>query len=123
MTQASPPPRSNRSFAGPSLRVESLEGRELPANLIPGGIVAGSINVAVEIDAWTFAAHAGDRIELISSSTPKQAGFKVYVDLYAPSGTRVTGFWPDGNVTLSLNETGVHKAMIRDDNHPRAGRT
>ena len=49
---------------------------------------------------------AGERVELISTSTAKQSGFTAYVDVYDPSGTRVAGFWPGNNVVLDLQETG-----------------
>lgn len=105
----------------PALSVETLEGRAMPANLIPGDIVGGAVGAAGEIDAWTFTGATGDRIELITTSTPTQSGFNAYSDVYAPSGTRVAGFWANTNVVLTLAESGTFTVKVRDDTYLETG--
>src|SRR5262245_10174349 len=102
---------SDRSRNAPPRRqrpaIEVLPHRELLSsgpNLSMGGIVSGSIDKAREVDSWTFSGSTGHRIELITTSTPTQSGFHAYADVFAPSGTRVAGFWPGDNVTLDLQE-------------------
>lgn len=89
--------------------------------IVKGKIVTGSIDAPTEKDQWTFTGTAGDRIELISTSTATRAGFTAYVDVYGPSGTRIAGFWPNSNTTLDLPETGTYMIQVRDDNYAETG--
>src|SRR4051812_39099439 len=79
------------------LQVDPLEVRQLPASLIMGGIVPGSIDRAAEVDLWTFSGSNGSRLEVMNTSTPTQSGFAAYTEVFAPSGTRVAGFWAGGD--------------------------
>lgn len=110
------PPSANRRV----LNTEALEGREMPASLVLGGIVSGSV-AGGDTAEWTFDGTAGSRVELITTSTATEAGFTAFADVYAPSHTRVTGFWPNGNVVLDLTETGTYTVAIRDDNDRESG--
>ena len=67
-----------------------------------GGIVSGTIGKNIEKDQWTFTGRLGDRVELITTSTAKQAGFSAFVDVYAPSGTLVDSFFSGSNRQLDL---------------------
>ena len=98
--------------ARPSL--EALEDRNVPASLLPGGIVSGAIASPSEVQSWTFPGMAGDEVELITTSTPTQNGFNAFSDVYSPSGSRVTGFWAGNNVVLTLAEDGDYTVQVRD---------
>ncbi len=90
-------------------------------SLIPGGIVSGEIGTITEKDQWTFEGITGQRIELITTSTPLEAGFSAFVDLYAPSGSRVNGFFGLDNKQLRLDESGTYMVQIRDNNFVETG--
>jgi len=103
------------------LALEVLEDRNVPASLLPGGIVSGAIASSSEVQSWTFSGHPGDKIELITTSTPTQSGFSAFSDVYAPSGSRITGFWAGNNVVLTLEEEGDYTVQVRDDNFTETG--
>jgi DUF971 family protein len=93
-----------------------------PAPLAKGGIASGSILTAVEKDQFTFSARPGDRYEIITTSTATMSGFNAYAEVFAPSGNRVTHFWPGTNVVLQdFRETGNYMVQVRDDNYTQTG--
>ena len=90
--------------------------------LTKGGIVSGSILTAVEKDQFTFSAKPGDRYEIITTSTARVAGFTAYTEVFAPSGSRISQFWPDTNVVLQdFREDGVYMVQVRDNNYTETG--
>jgi len=93
-----------------------------PVPLAKGGIASGSILTAVEKDQFTFSARPGDRYEIITTSTATMSGFNAYAEVFAPSGNRVTHFWPGTNVVLQdFLETGNYMVQVRDDNYTQTG--
>ena len=93
-----------------------------PVALTKGGIVSGSILTAVEKDQFTFSAKPGDRYEIITTSTAIVAGFTAYTEVFAPSGSRISQFWPDTNVVLQdFREDGVYMVQVRDNNYTETG--
>src|SRR4051794_33884254 len=82
--------------------VEGLEHRELPASLLTGGIVVGSIDHAGEVDRWTFAGTRGNQFELITAEPAGQPGFYLYADVIAPSGTLVATAYAGSDLALYL---------------------
>jgi hypothetical protein len=89
--------------------------------LVKGGIVDGKIETSLEKDQWTFSGKAGDRFEMITTSSPRTFGFKAYTEVFAPSGARVARFAPGINQVLDLRETGTYMVQIRDDNFQQDG--
>ena len=93
-----------------------------PVSLVRGGITSGSIRTALEKDQFTFSAKRGDRYEMITTSTESTAGFTAYTEVFAPSGRRITGFWPNDSVVLpDLTENGIYMVQVRDDDYTQTG--
>lgn len=100
---------------------EVLELRVLLSPLIKGGIVQGTIGAAGEVDTWTFSGVAGDRLELISTSTSQVSGFSAFADVFDPSGRGISSFWSNTNTVVVLNAPGTYSVKIRDDNRTQTG--
>lgn len=93
-----------------------------PISLINGGIVSGASSHKLEKDQYIFTATAGAIVDLVMTSTPLQAGYLAYAEVFAPSGTRVDAFSANwGNRRLALTESGTYMVQVRDDNYSEIG--
>ncbi|MCA9465175.1 MAG: thrombospondin type 3 repeat-containing protein [Nitrospira sp.] len=93
--------------------------------LINGGVVSDSIAVSREQDSHTFAATAGESIQLRVADTSGDSFFAPGIDLYSPSGTLLTSTWNgnaagikchQGSVTCQLTETGTYSVVVSQGN-------
>ena len=102
-----------------------LEGiRPISPGAMPlntGGFVSGSITVPIDFNAYTFTGSANNIMLFSLTSTPTQAGFTAFADVYAPSGTRATGFNATAPQSFTLKETGTYLVLVHDSNFQESG--
>jgi hypothetical protein len=89
--------------------------------LVPGGIVAGTIDAAIDVKQFTFNGQSGDVVTLALTSTPGQSGFDAYAQVFGPSGTRYDDFFATGQRPLTLAESGVFMVHVSDHNGAEQG--
>ncbi len=112
---------SGRGISAIKLGVESMESRQVPASLVAGGIVVDSIARPAEVDTWTHTGKKGDRIELITTSTPGQAGFLATTKVYDPGGKYLGKFGQSENKPLTLERDGTYQFKVSDDDSAQTG--
>jgi hypothetical protein len=83
---------------------------------------AGTI-VTGDLDAWTFAATAGDAIALSVGKVTGSATFTPWIRLVAPNGVVVGNNWgaSAGQVNVSATVTGTYTVIIGSGDAARAG--
>jgi hypothetical protein len=77
---------------------------------------SGSIDLAVELDTYTFNGTDGD--EVLFSVTPTSAGLDPDFDVYRPDGTRLCGDQHSGNSMVqeqcTLDASGTYTLLVGD---------
>lgn len=93
-----------------------------PVAVVKGGITKGFTRT-IEKDQLQFYSPGSAIIDLVVSSTPTQGDYEALVELFAPSGNRVTYFYTsNGNQRIQLpDETGNYILMISDAGLDGAG--
>jgi len=90
--------------------------------LIHDGVVSGSIDVAEEVDEFTFEASAGDEVLTRAAKTGGDTYFTPYIWLYNPDGTLETtasGYvaaldCSPRSSTCQLNQSGTYHLLVMD---------
>ena len=97
------------------LHFTKMAGANEHGELINGGSVAESITQG-DLDSYTFAAAAGDYINL-SVSDIEQTGLYLRITLYAPDGSYITygqGSFVGSITNRSLPSTGIYTLVVQD---------
>ena len=87
-----------------------------------GALASASIDAGNDVEQLSFTGKAGDRVALALSSTATVSGFDATVNLYAPSGTRVTWFTAGGQRFIDLLEDGTYLIDVQDYDCAQKGR-
>ncbi len=91
------------------------------SSLVPGGLVSRSINHPLQKDQFVFRGVSGNIVELAVSGTPRQQGFRPFVQVIAPSGTVADRFYAGQNRRLVLRENGSYLVQVHDNNLSQTG--
>ncbi len=93
------------------------EGGALPN----GGAVAGTITLG-DLDSYTFAANAGDALQL-RVGEPTATAFAPEITLYTPSGTQLSYTWDNSAAAINVAApvSGVYTVVIGDRSFANTG--
>ena len=94
------------------------------ADLINGGRVSGAISTGGEIDSYTFAADAGDHIEIQIADLTGNSYYAPRIELYGPGGGDAIAVATNNVVArmvLTLEESGTYILLVQDNSGVRTG--
>jgi hypothetical protein len=81
--------------------------------LTSGRQVSGTLNSGIQKDQWIIDVAKGKKLRVALSGTGHDRGYRVYLDIYSPSGELVGGMW-DGTNTFTFNKSGKYILQVRE---------
>jgi hypothetical protein len=99
------------------IKPTSPDALSLPA----GQTITGALTQTNDDVQYLFYGRANDQVKVTLTSTPDQANFAAYAEVYAPSGTGIDNFFASNAHPIPLSETGVYLIQVHDYNFGPSG--